>query len=170
LHQYLQRWKTIETLTGIEVPLNIISLVLAIENNKVLSSSEIYSSSCLVQSVLWPRGSSVRQASLNYYNSFSQKNNRTERLLAAPLCPNNTIVIEYNKDDWLSQIHATLSTQGKAQLLISRRDIHQISNMIAVLHTTPIDTSGLFFYPRMSGIKRNKNSVLIMIELAEAIQ
>ncbi len=170
LLSYLQRWTEVEVKLGLELPMNIIALVLSMDKNSDKASPTIFSDSCKIQSVLWPRGASVRQASLNYYNQFNLNNNRTERLLVAPLCADTTQLVLYSDDDWLINTHKILASNGKVNLQLNREKIKDITNIFATLNVTPIDTQGLLFYPRTSSIKHHMNHILICLELAEAIQ
>ncbi len=41
---------------------------------------------------------------------------------------------------------------------------------IATLLVTPVEMYGLFFYPRVSALRRHNNDTFAMIEIPEAIQ
>ena len=45
-----------------------------------------------------------------------------------------------------------------------------INGAIATLLATPVEMYGLFFYPRVSALRRHNNDTFAMIEIPEAIQ
>ena len=170
LKGYLDRWQELEVLLGFELPINIVALAISVAKNTDNSPKTIFSETCKIQSVLWPRGNAVRQAVLAFYNPFQNDNNRTERLLVAPMCSDMTSKISCGDNDWLSRLYKALIKDGKCDLLLSRERSRELTNIIAILHVTPIDTHGLLFFPRVFSIKRNLNQISLCIELAEAIQ
>ena len=170
LLNYLVLWDEIEEQVGFELPINIIALVISVKEDPQTTSVNIFNKACRIQSLLWPRGNTVRQAVLSYYNQFQIDNNRTERLLVEPLCTDTTKVITIEESDWLIKIHEILAKEGKIDLLVPRENNNEIASIIAIIYVTPIDTHGLLFYPRVSLVKRKLNKTMLRIELAEAIQ
>lgn len=168
LFSYLTKWNEIEHSLGFELPMNIVGFLLATESSTI-ESSQIFDTACKIQSVLWPRGSSVRQSVLSFYNQFKTDGYRTERLLAAQLCRDNIAEVSLLETDWLPQLHDLISEHGQAKLVIPQNLKNQICKAISELHVTPVDTNGLFFYPRVKSVQYKKESAILIIELAEAV-
>lgn len=169
LLSYLNTWRNLEESLGIEVPMNIISLLIAIEDAPNDKPSSIFDRSCKIQSVLWPRGTSVRQSNFAFYNAFSGGIFRSERLLAAKLSAGDMEEVSLNDKDWLGQLHSIISEKGRVILRVSRQEKSSISKALAQVHSTPVDTNGLFFYPRLKTIKNKSGCIFLTLELAEAI-
>jgi ATP-dependent Lhr-like helicase len=163
LLENLDHWKQLEVLLGIELPINIISVVLAIKAGS--PEHRIFSDACKIQSVLWPRGGEVRASGLPNYSHFSGRR-RTERLLASQLCPDTTITVEYG-DAWQHNLDKALRDHGRADLFILRNDSSDISDVFTKINSTPLDTDGLLIYPRIIAIHRELDKLKIRIELAE---
>ncbi|WP_068546534.1 protein DpdJ [Thalassotalea crassostreae] len=168
LFNYMSKWKEIEHLLGFELPMNIIGFLLATQNSSI-ESTQIFDSACKIQSVLWPRGSAVRQSVLSFYNQFKTDGYRTERLLAAQLCRDDISEVSLHETDWLSQLHELIREHGVAKLVIPQKLKTNICKAISELHVTPVDTNGLFFYPRVKSVQYKKESAILTIELAEAV-
>lgn len=169
LLDYLIIWKNMEDEIGIEIPMNITSLLISINESTTLNPASIFNKSCKIQSVLWPRGSSVRQANLAFYNAFNGGVFRSERLLAAKLCSDDVEEVFLKDQHWFNELHRLLSENGRVGLVVERKQKGNISDALSKIHSTPVDTNGLFFYPRLKTIKNRPGQILITLELAEAI-
>mgnify|MGYP000571270968 CR=1 FL=1 len=166
---YLSKWLELENKCGFEVPMNIAAFILVVEKENLSNPLKIFKQACNVQSVLWSRGSSIRQSSLQYYNPFQVNNIRTERLLAAKASVDDVFTVIYKKDTWLKNIYLKLNKSGKVNLTVSRDFFHDINKVIAAIQVESIDTHGLLFYPRVTSIRRDKNDYIFQIELAEVL-
>jgi len=168
LYSYMSKWKKLEQNLGFELPMNIVGFLLATANSEI-ESSQIFNEACKIQSVLWPRGSSVRQSVLSFYNQFKTDGFRTERLLAAQLCSDNITEVSLLESDWLQKVHEIICENGQAKLVIPQNLKTQICKSISELHVTPVDTNGLFFYPRVKSVQYKQELVILTVELAEAV-
>tara|TARA_B110001469_G_C9456714_1_gene230378 strand:+ start:100 stop:567 length:468 start_codon:yes stop_codon:yes gene_type:complete len=150
---------------GIELPLNIISVVLAVNDKE--PDHNVFSSACRIQSILWPRGHEVRNSVLTSYSYFNGKR-RTERLLAAKLCPDRTPRVDYlGHSDWLQPVHVVLCQRGRVDLVLPTASCNKIGQITTEINATPIDIDGLLLYPRIIKIERELVSLRIRMELAE---
>ena len=165
LLEYVKHWRHTEGLLGFELPLNIISVVLAINDGK--PQHRVFSSACKIQSVLWPRGSEVRQSGLPCYSYFSGQR-RTERLLAAKLCPDRTPTVEYiENSDWLERAQDVICQEGRVDLVLPTSLSEKIGQITTVINSTPLDIDGLLLYPRIIKIERVLFDLRVRIELGE---
>ncbi len=170
LEAYLESWQQLEKDLGFEIPLNIISLIISTQLNPSNDSRKIFSEACRIQSVLWPRGSVVRQSTLSFYNQFNPNNNRTERLLVEPFCADIIQTIEFNeKNPWLERVHKVLNNEGRVELLVPREFNSKLTEIVSIICVAPLDTFGLLLYPRVSTIRRNIDYIILRLELAERV-
>jgi ATP-dependent Lhr-like helicase len=169
LHGYLASWREIEENCQFEAPINVVSAVFARAEDHVGDPRVVFERTCAIQSILWVRGSTVRRASLGFYNRFRPDNNRTERLLGRLLCLDSAPEIIYTEKDWLQRLHKALDQSGTADLVIDRRQSVAIPRVLAQLHVKPMDTHGLMLYPRVRSFLRLANEMRFRIELPEAI-
>ena len=167
LENYLDEWDRVEDYLGIELPINIISLVIASKNATSIDSKTIFNTSCRIQSVLWPRGNAVRQSVLSYYNQFRFDNTRTERLIVESLVTEKITSVLLQDDNWLTSVYDILSAESRVLLIVPRHLKDNLNRYISEMLVTPIDTHGLLFYPRITEIKRNVHSINIRLEVAE---
>lgn len=165
----LERWRGIESRLGIELPMHIAAFVLATVESDSRDPVRIFSSSCELQSTLWTRGIQVRQSALNYYNEFSTGITRTERLLGEAMWKEECESVFYDDEHWLEKIHKALDRDGLASLVIGRRFVNELANIMAVIHVQPLDVRGLEFFPRVEGIARVAGKLHVKLGLVEVL-
>lgn len=117
--------------------------------------------------LLWPRGHTIRDSWLTWYNPYSFAG-PTERLLLAHVVQHSCAQVDLSQPDWMQQCHQHLENNGKCELVAKPGDA--INGAIATLLVTPVEMYGLFFYPRVSALRRHSNDTFAMIEIPEAIQ
>lgn len=166
----LAQWRELEEFSGVEWGLNIAAHALArraVGNNS--SPSELFQRHCLHQGLLWPRGNTIRQSELSFYNPFHNGHSTTERLLGAKLFAEHAPRLALS-NDYLDELHRMLRAGGCAELVVSREQHCVASNVITEIQLHPIDYLGLLLYPRIGGLHRERGLLVLRIELAEALQ
>jgi hypothetical protein len=169
LYAYLKQWLTYEDESGFEWPLIVIAYVLSVKTqNKDITADQIFEKICRIQNLLWPRGYTVRHSTLSFYNPFQQGVSQTERILGEKLLIDNTPQIILPTEDWLVDMHTELRNFGRVDLIFKDNYSQiDISKYITTIQLEPIDHMGLLLYPRLGGIRRVTNSLVIRVELAE---
>ncbi|EPF7511696.1 protein DpdJ [Klebsiella variicola] len=117
--------------------------------------------------LLWPRGYTIRDNWLTWYNPYSFAG-PTERLLLAHVVQHSCAQVALSQTDWIQKCHHHLENDGKCELLAELGDA--LNEAIATLLVTPVEMYGLFFYPRVSALRRHNNDTFVIIEIPEAIQ
>jgi ATP-dependent helicase Lhr and Lhr-like helicase len=171
LASYLADWERLELKVGLELPLNIVAFVLAFSRHESSTDNErIFNESCAIQSVLWPRGAQLRESALQFYNPFRMNiSNRTERKLAAKLCNDTTVVIETTGSEWHATLHDELRRSGRVDLRVPSNKHSELNMFISLIHTVPIDTYGMFVYPRIVSMRHKSKNITLRVELAESV-
>ncbi|EHR1106443.1 DEAD/DEAH box helicase [Vibrio parahaemolyticus] len=167
LSKLLTEWRAIEGKVCMEIPLTIISHILAKrhhDNKKQLSSYRNF-----VLSLLWPRGNQIRQGRLENYNRFTNKRTRTERLLITKIITNDEVKVDY-QIGWEQKLEQLLTTEGRCVLVIPTGERNKIGQVSATINTLVIDINGLLIYPRISMLKQSIGKIEISVELAEIMQ
>jgi ATP-dependent helicase Lhr and Lhr-like helicase len=168
--EHLEQWDRIESRNGMELPLNVACTAIAVTQQVGVSPAAAFARACGIMSMLWVRGAAVRQASLGYYNRFQAIGDaRTERLLGAMVCEDQTPSVQFSDGNWLSDVHGVLDETGSVDLIIERAKWSVIPAVVATLHVVPLDTHGLLLYPRVRSARRGTNHIHLWIELPEAI-
>lgn len=166
----LKAWRALEDNSGLEWGLNIASHALASkELGGQATPGEVFQGLCRNQGLLWPRGNAIRQSEMSYYNPFHNDVATTERLFGSLLFAEQELNVQFSPD-YLAELHVVLCRAGRADLLLPRAQITKISQLIAEIQLQPVDHSGLWLYPRIGAITRLQDSVVLRVELAEAIQ
>jgi hypothetical protein len=166
----LERWRNLESFSGLEWGLNIAAHALSTKDLGAQASAvEVFQGLCRNQGLLWPRGNAIRQSEMSYYNPFQMGVATTERLLGNLLFTEQESYVQLT-DDYLAELHHLLKRVGRVDLLIPRTQIASISKLIAEIQLNPVDHSGLWLYPRIGAMRRLQDSMVLRIELAEAIQ
>lgn len=117
--------------------------------------------------LLWPRGHTIRDSWLTWYNPYSFAG-PTERLLLAHVVQHRCAQVVLSQPDWMQQCQQHLENNGKCELLAEQGDA--LNEAISTLLVIPVEMYGLFFYPRVSALRRHNNDTFAMIEIPEAIQ
>ena len=169
LLDYLSKWRELELICGFEVPMHIAAFILIADKAKLTNPLLLFKQTCNVQSILWARGSSIRQTSLQYYNPFQVNNIRTERLLAVKAGIDKVSIVIYENDAWFKETYNKLDKTGKVNLIVPRDFCHQINKIVATIQIEVINIHGLLFYPKVTSIRRDKNDFIFQIALAEVL-
>jgi len=171
LLRLLSRWNDLETETGIEWSLNIASHTFAKQDcEQNAEPAVVFNQSCLNQGRLWPRGSSIRQSELRYYNPFLNDFTLTERLLGSVFLDEHVPQIIFQNINDFSKLYDAVRKFGKADFIIHQSQIDQISEVVVKLQVEHIEYFGLLIYMRLNGVRRFRGQVLLRVEIAEMVQ
>lgn len=175
LLQLHQGWRTEERRLGIELPQRVYAFTCsqstALDQQLPQASQGQHNpeswrfNTC--NGLLWPRGYTIRDAWLTWYNPYSFAG-PTERLLLAHVVQHHCAQVLLSQPDWLQQCHQHLESNGRCELLATQGE--KLNEAIATLLVTPVEMYGLFFYPRVSALRRHNDDTFVMIEIPEAIQ
>lgn len=175
LYELQANWRDQEARLGIEVPQRVYafscSLNAQIDNhlpdaNQVQGDLQTWRFN-VINGLLWPRGYAVRDAHLTYYNPYAFAG-PTERLLVKFFIGETCTSVPYADENWLEACHQVLEVQGRCELIASTEQ--EVSQALAELLVKPVDMYGLFFYPRVSAVRRDQQELRIQLEIVEAIQ
>lgn len=120
-----------------------------------------------IQSLLWPRGWSLRARELESYNPYVRSLPSAPDLLRA-LLNNSQAVVEVTGQDVDSTVREALASQGSAQLSARPEHSGRLSDLLVGLMTTPIETDFLQVYPRVTEMRHLPDgTAIVSLELAE---
>ena len=170
-----QEWRQQELRLGIELPQRVYAFTCSQSNLVDLQLLQASQGQHNLESwrfntcngLLWPRGHTIRDTWLTWYNPYSFAG-PTERLLLAHVVQHSCAQVALRQPDWMQQCHKHLENSGKCELLAEPGDA--LNEAIATLLVFPVEMYGLFFYPRVSALRRHNNDTFVMIEIPEAIQ
>lgn len=167
LNKLLGTWVRMEEEYKVEIPLNIASYILA--RRQASSGEDISDVKNKILSLLWPRGSVIRQSGLSFYNRFVTGKSKTERLLLEPIIGENSPIIAY-ATGWERELVDSLKVSGKVVLELEQHEIKQVNQAISRVLTLPVEQYGLLLYPRLRRIRRQFGKVQVIVEIAEVVQ
>jgi ATP-dependent Lhr-like helicase len=175
LNCLISEWKQQEIILGVELPQRVFTFIKSLNNDldKFISVSMDNQRSeqqwrfNLFNGLMWPRGFEVRDRSLTFYNPFSYAKT-TEKLLLKTLLKAGAVRVSHDSTLWFEEVHEALRIDGRCDLVIDKG--LEMKAAISKLIAEPIDTQGLHFYPRIKGVIKEQNQLIIMLEIAEAIQ
>ena len=175
LNCLISEWKHQELRLGIELPQRVFAFIKSL--NKDLDMLISVSMDChqldqqwrfnLFNSLMWPRGFEVRDRYLTFYNPFSYAK-PTEKLLLKELLKTGALRVSHGSSEWYEEVHEALRVDGRCDLIIDKGI--EMKAVISKLIAEPVDTQGFHFYPRIKGVIKEQNKIIIMWEIAEAIQ
>ena len=170
LRQGLRDWETLESSLGFELPLSVAALVQSVKQQGGLEEPrKIYERACRLQGLLWPRGGALRQSALQSYNRFDIGPVRIDRAIFSCLQSDEVNRVYLNDASWLQLVHEKLLEHGRVELRVGRANLSDLNRVFAVLQSTPLESYGLYFYPRLSSIKRDRDEIALNIDFAEAV-
>jgi superfamily II DNA or RNA helicase len=175
LYELQHDWRAQESRLGIEVPQRVYAFSCSLNtqlDNKLPGATQVQGDALswrfnVINGLLWPRGYAVRDAHLTYYNPYAFAG-PTERLLVKAFTGETCATVTYSEPDWLDKCHHLLEMKGRCELVATADQ--NISNALAELLVKPVDMYGLFFYPRVSAVRRDQQDLHIQLEIVEAIQ
>lgn len=120
-----------------------------------------------MQSLLWPRGWSLRASELSSYNPYGAALPSAPDLVRSMLPPRPAPidVAAHGADDRVRELLAEI---GSAQLAGAPQHAGQLAGMLVGLTTRPIETDFLQVYPRVTEVRHLADgTAIVSLELAE---
>jgi hypothetical protein len=122
-----------------------------------------------IQSLLWPRGWSLRASELDSYNPYTRSLPSAPDLLRSML-RNSQVAIDVGAQDADSQVRELLANQGSAQLRARPEYSGRLSDLLVDLATKAVETDFLQIYPRITEIRHlSDGTAVVSLELAEMV-
>ncbi|MFC2034892.1 protein DpdJ [Chloroflexota bacterium] len=127
------------------------------------------SSFAILYSILWPRGSIIRERALESYNLYCTLPIADPKLIRDELIrKEETIPIE--DPNWLNKTQAKLKEMGTASLRGDTNQRENLNQAILEFISQPIEVDYLHLYPYVSRVQINLNTITITLYLREAVQ
>lgn len=120
-----------------------------------------------IQSLLWPRGWSLRASELSSYNPYASALPSAPDLLRSML-PSRAAPVDVASSDADGKVRELLAELGSAQLAAAPQHAGQLTNVLVGLTTRPIETDFLQVYPRVTEVRHLPDgTAIVSLELAE---
>lgn len=174
-HQLLKQWNRIETGLGFEVDLRVFAY-LAVQDPVLRQQVLVQTGGGpnraewligQVVGLLWTRGRTVREASLQNYNPFAELE-PTERLLLADVGVDRRDPVLASEGSWRIDADERLRASGSCVLRCT--DKQTVAATLRNLLTEPTTSGVLELHPRLVGLRRSGRGWDVQIELREAHQ
>jgi hypothetical protein len=179
LYDAIQKWRKEEIRLGLEIDLRLVSHWLSQTNeiDSILRSSgvppptddPVASRMSAIYGLLWPRGRSIRQASLPLRSPYSQFA-PAERLLAQELLTDDRFRVSVTSSNWLDEVMSALAEGLLVTLVCSESERSILAQALNEMVTNPVSAGYFRSFVRLQGIRQNKGMVEADIELPEAVQ
>jgi hypothetical protein len=122
-----------------------------------------------IYGLLWPRGFVVRASSLRAYNPYHPHPPTDRMLVLAALRP-TAPVVALSDPHWHELLATTLVDGGTAFLSAPPTEARNLRGAVMEVQAIPVDAGFLMLYPRVIGVARDGEDVLVRLELREAYQ
>lgn len=120
-----------------------------------------------IQTLLWPRGWSLRAGELESYNPYARSLSSAPDLVRSML-ENSKVAIDVAAQEADRHVRELLAKDGSAQLTAKPEHSGQLSDLLVGLSTTAIETDFLQVYPRITEIRHQPDgTAVVSLELAE---
>jgi len=180
LSKVLDDWDNYEKMLNVEIDSKVISFLNRKNINIDTAVSNLGFSSPsdnienwrfnVLQSLLWSRGSIIRNQHLEKYSPY-QKFVDPERLLFSNLVSQNKAHLNVNiEEDWKQEAIKELETKGQVLLKFNEADKNLIQIFLNFITVNPIQNDYLSVYARLVSIIKIQNSYEVTCEIAEVLQ
>lgn len=171
----MQRWDGLEDRLGIEVDARSVCALFSTDQRidqafqavgfeLPESNREPWRFSVLT-GVTWARGHALRATALPIATRFSDVPAVTERLLLQPWLSPADSVVSTAQVDWLAQLHARLTSWGRATVVVGSNCRDVLNSSMAAIVTMPVQLEYLNVYPKLRAVGRFQGQILIHLEL-----
>jgi hypothetical protein len=123
----------------------------------------------LLNGLLWPRGAALREQALETYSPYIDEP-PPDRLLVDAHLPRPGAAVSLSDPDWYAELQAQLVRSGSAGLAGGSRDRTELAAAISTTLARAVEYGHLLLYPRVAGVRRNYQQVIVSFELREALQ
>ena len=165
-------WRAEEERLGLEIPSRTWSYLMRLRSEldtglQVSAPPSQQQRIDAMQSLLWPRGWSVRASELSSYNPYTSALPSAPDLLRSML-PARPAPVDVASSDADSQVRELLAELGSAQLAAAPQQAGQLAGVLVGLTTRPIETDFLQVYPRVTEVRHLPDgTAVVSLELAE---
>jgi hypothetical protein len=121
----------------------------------------------VLSGLLWPRGTEIRQRTLQSYNPFRTRRVTDPALVRHVLLNPNMATINLENADWQLQFAEQIAETGAVQLTASRSSEHLVRSAIVKVVATPVDVGYLQFFPFLERIERDENETRVTFGMRE---
>jgi ATP-dependent helicase Lhr and Lhr-like helicase len=177
----LRRWTLAEDRLGIELDARVIAYVAARDNlddvKAALAASGLEPEGdpvswlfSVISSLIWPRGWQLRAASLLAPNPFRRHPPTVPDALSAMLHRSRPTPIDAENREWLSDLSESLRTTGIGSLSMGRAGNRVLRERILAAVSAPVDMGHIHLYPRVAGVARVRDGIIVHFDLPESFQ
>jgi superfamily II DNA or RNA helicase len=178
LAELLARWDALEAQMGIEVDVRVVCALFSADEridlafqaagfDVPLNNRETWRFS-LLTGVIWARGHVLRSTALPLAARFRDVPAVSERLLLRAWLSPSEVAICMSEGDWLAQVHARLTGQGRATIAVVGGDSALLQQAMSSLVTVPVQLEYLNVYPRLVSISRHQDETHLHLDLEAA--
>jgi hypothetical protein len=172
LQKVVGEWRTEEERLGVEIPSRTWAYLMRARTdldtglNMIATDTEQHRIDS-IQSLLWPRGWSLRAGELESYNPYSGSPPSAPDLVHSML-ENSREAVDVAAQDADRRVRELLAYDGSAQLTAKPAHSGRLSDLLVELSTRAIETDFLQVYPRITEIRHLPDgTAVVSLELAE---
>ncbi|MCG8917388.1 DEAD/DEAH box helicase [Actinokineospora sp. PR83] len=161
-------WSDFESRLGVEIDVRV--LAYAVGSGRVSTASGTRLQADQIFSLLWPRGSQVRNQHLMSYQPYLPYDRPPvlDRLLVAAAQCEDLPVISVVESGWEVRYAAELPKSGAVWLTCPVGERHQLGTAIRKVPALPVDRDVLRVYGTVTEAVRDAGSLQIRVELRES--
>jgi hypothetical protein len=179
LHDMLVEWDRAERVLGIEIDARIVATLFK-DDERVEQALQVAGFTVptegrkswrfsVLYGLLWARGNSLRSATLQLQNRFSQSTPATERLVVAQWASVPEVPVDGSTTDWQAAAAQKLSALGQVSVAVPLDAQERLREVFAWSISEPIQLEYLNLYPRLSGLRRHGQTYELHFELRESM-
>jgi hypothetical protein len=181
LHDLLQQWRAEEQRLGVEIDMRLFAYLASVTEeiksqvHSILddvsgeAAADAKRRYAVLYSLLWPRGSAVREKAFDYYNPFAPAAAADPSLLLAEL-HRQLQFVDVERPDWRTAADEALAQQGLVRLMAGPEARGRLQEALFSLVNRPVETDFLRLHPYIARIERLGEATVATLHLREAVQ
>lgn len=120
--------------------------------------------------LLWAPAEQVRPFALQPPMPFMRKAPHSERTLVLDALPDAEAAVDVASPNWRTELNDLLADSGRCVLLAPPGSEAELSAGLLSVMAEPVEVGSLHLHPRVVGVRRQADSVGVVLELVEAPQ
>jgi len=180
-HKVFDFWRAADQSLGVEIDSRVIAFlfsrtdsaaidqVIQLMNFQPSTQNRDTFRANVLNSLIWPSGSVIRNLHISAYNPFERKV-PVERIVLEPVLISEAITVDIEKDGWEQEYQSVIKNHGTVNIVCTKKNTERISQFLNFVAVEPIYQDYLKVFARISRITQEKNLWKLNLDLPEVMQ
>ena len=166
-HKVFDFWRVADQSLGVEIDSRVIAFLFSRTNSAAIDqviqlmnfqpsaqNRDTFRANVL-NSLIWPSGSVIRNLHISAYNPFERKV-PVERIVLEPVLISEAITVDIEKDGWEQNYQSVIKNHGTVNIICTKKNTERISQFLNFVAVEPVYQDYLKVFARISRITQEK--------------